>query len=157
MADLGMELLQPLRLGGLTLRNRIAMSAMTRSRTPGGVPNELNALYYRQRAGAGIVFAESTAVSAHGIGFADTPGIFTDEQVLGWKRVTDGVHSPLHVDRRADKGSHLAKQWPMVEPGQASDREEPSRMVCRGRGNPNRSACRGRSLSVLDGTAVSQT
>jgi len=89
----GAELLQPLELGGMTLRNRIVMSAMTRSRTPGGVPNELNALYYRQRASAGIIFAESTAVSPYGIGFANTPGIFTDEQVEGWKRVTDGVHA----------------------------------------------------------------
>jgi N-ethylmaleimide reductase len=89
----GTELLQPLQVGGLTVRNRIVMSAMTRSRTPGGVPNELNALYYRQRASAGIIVAESTAVSPFGIGFADTPGIFTDEQVAGWKRVTEGVHA----------------------------------------------------------------
>jgi N-ethylmaleimide reductase len=89
----GTELLQPLKLGGMTLRNRIVMSAMTRCRTPGGVPNELNALYYRQRASAGIIFAESTAISPYGIGFANTPGIFTEEQVEGWKRVTDGVHA----------------------------------------------------------------
>lgn len=89
----GAELLQPITLGDMTLPNRIVMSAMTRSRTPGGVPNELNALYYRQRASAGIIFAESTAVSAYGIGFADTPGIFTDAQVEGWKQVTEGVHA----------------------------------------------------------------
>jgi len=89
----GAELLQPIELGGMTLRNRIVMSAMTRSRTPGGVPNELNALYYRQRASAGIIFAESTAVSPYGVGFANTPGIFTEEQVEGWKQVTEGVHA----------------------------------------------------------------
>ena len=89
----GTELLQPLELAGMTLRNRIAMSAMTRSRTPGSIPNEINALYYRQRASAGMVFAESTAVSPFGIGFTNTPGIFTDDQAEGWKRVTDGVHA----------------------------------------------------------------
>lgn len=92
-AGQGAELLQPIELGRITLRNRIAMSAMTRSRTPGGVPNELNALYYRQRASAGIIFAESTAVSPYGIGIINTPGIFTDEQAEGWRRVTDGVHA----------------------------------------------------------------
>jgi N-ethylmaleimide reductase len=89
----GAELLQPIELGGMTLRNRIVMSAMTRSRTPGGVPNELNALYYRQRASAGIIVAESTAVSPYGVGLLHSPGIFSDEQVEGWKRVTDGVHA----------------------------------------------------------------
>lgn len=89
----GSALLQPIELRGMTLRNRIVMSAMTRCRTPGGIPNELNALYYRQRASAGIIFAESTAVSPHGIGIINSPGIFTDEQVEGWRRVTDGVHA----------------------------------------------------------------
>ena len=64
MEPVGAEVLfSPVEFGGLTLPNRIAMSSMTRSRTPGGVPNALNAEYYAQRASAGLVFAESTAVS----------------------------------------------------------------------------------------------
>ncbi|MBO9603758.1 MAG: alkene reductase [Novosphingobium sp.] len=85
-------LLQPIEFAGLTLPNRIVMSPMTRSRTPGGVPNALNAEYYAQRASAGLIFAESTAVSAYGVGFIDTPGIFTDEQAAGWADVTSAVH-----------------------------------------------------------------
>jgi N-ethylmaleimide reductase len=82
----------PIEFAELTIPNRIVMSPMTRSRTPGGVPNALNAEYYAQRAGAGLVFAESTAVSPYGVGFANTPGIFTDEQAAGWARVTHAVH-----------------------------------------------------------------
>ncbi len=87
------ELLQPITLAGVELSNRVVMSPMTRSRTPGGVPNDLNVEYYRQRASAGLIFGESTAVSANGVGVIDTPGIFTEEQVKGWKRVTDAVHA----------------------------------------------------------------
>jgi N-ethylmaleimide reductase len=85
-------LFQPIELAELSIPNRIVMSPMTRSRTPGGVPNALNAEYYAQRASAGLIFAESTAVSAYGVGFTNTPGIFTDEQAAGWARVTHAVH-----------------------------------------------------------------
>ncbi len=85
-------LFQPIDFAGLRIPNRIVMSPMTRSRTPGSVPNALNAEYYAQRASAGLVFAESTAVSAYGVGFIDTPGIFTDEQTAGWAGVTKAVH-----------------------------------------------------------------
>ncbi|WEK46258.1 MAG: alkene reductase [Candidatus Andeanibacterium colombiense] len=74
---------------------------MTRSRTPGGVPNALNAEYYAQRASAGLVFAESTAISPYGVGFTDTPGIFSDEQAAGWAKVTDAVHR---------RGGHIVLQ-----------------------------------------------
>ncbi|MBO9499256.1 MAG: alkene reductase [Novosphingobium sp.] len=87
------HLLRPIRIGGLELPNRIAMSPMTRGRTPGGSPNALNATYYSQRASAGLVFAESTAVSAQGVGFTNTPGIFTGDHAAGWKGVTDAVHA----------------------------------------------------------------
>lgn len=86
------HLFSPIEVAGLSAPNRIVMSPMTRSRTPGGVPNELNAQYYAQRASAGLVFAESTAVSPYGVGFINTPGIFTDEQAEGWARVTEAVH-----------------------------------------------------------------
>lgn len=87
------RLFLPIEFAGLTLPNRIVMSPMTRSRTPGSVPNPINAEYYAQRASAGLVFAESTAVSPYGVGFIDTPGIFTDEQTAGWATVTEAVHA----------------------------------------------------------------
>ena len=69
------------------------MSALTRGRTPGGVPNALNVEYYAQRADAGLIFAESTAISPTGVGFGkDHAQICTEEQAEGWKRVTDAVH-----------------------------------------------------------------
>ncbi len=88
-------LFSPLPLGPLTLPNRILMAPLTRSRTrqPGDVPTELNATYYAQRATAGLVIAEATQVSAQGKGYAFTPGIYTDEQIAGWKLVTDAVHA----------------------------------------------------------------
>lgn len=86
-------LLQPISVGPHLLRNRIALSPMTRNRSPGEVPNALNARYYAQRADAGLVFTESTAISARGLGWRETPGIFTDAQVTGWRRVTEAVHA----------------------------------------------------------------
>lgn len=99
--DGAQALLQPVEFAGLILPNRVVMSPMTRSRTPGGIPNELNAQYYAQRADAGLVFAESTAVSPFGVGFTDTPGIFTDEQAAGWAEVTAAVHR---------RGGHIVLQ-----------------------------------------------
>ncbi len=88
-----MGLFAPYNLGGLLLRNRMVMAPMTRCRAgPGNVPGPLTALYYRQRATAGLIITEGSPVSPLGIGFARTPGIYTEEQVTGWKRVTDAVH-----------------------------------------------------------------
>ncbi len=67
------ELLQPVTLARVPLKNRIMMSPMTRSRTPGGIPNALNIEYYTQRASAGLIFGESTAISPTGIGFPNNP------------------------------------------------------------------------------------
>ncbi|MFV0300208.1 MAG: hypothetical protein ACK5IP_04895, partial [Paracoccus sp. (in: a-proteobacteria)] len=64
-----------------------------RDRSFGGLPTALNAHYYAQRAGAGLVVVESTAVSARGVGWPNTPGIFSDAQIAGWRLVTDAVHS----------------------------------------------------------------
>ena len=82
------------KLGDLTLPNRIVMAPLTRSRSsqPGDVPNDLNAQYYRQRAGAGLIIAEATQVSPQGKGYAFTPGIHSDAQVEGWRKVTSAVH-----------------------------------------------------------------
>ncbi len=89
------NLFEPLKIGDLTLNNRVIMAPLTRSRAIGGerVPNALMAEYYVQRASAGLILSEATAVSPQGVGYADTPGIWSDEQVAGWKVVTDAVHA----------------------------------------------------------------
>lgn len=79
-------------LGKLQLKNRIVMAPMTRSRATGNVPNELMAQYYRMRADAGLIITEGTSPSPNGLGYARIPGVYSDAQVQGWKRVTDGVH-----------------------------------------------------------------
>jgi len=89
------KLFDPIRIGDLELPNRIIMAPLTRSRAIGGgrVPNALMAQYYVQRASAGLILSEATAVTPQGVGYADTPGIWSDEQVAGWKLVTDTVHA----------------------------------------------------------------
>ena len=83
----------PLRAGAFALPNRIIMAPLTRCRcSPGRVPNELMATYYRQRATAGLILSEATSVDAMGVGYPDTPGIWSEEQVEGWKKVTGAVH-----------------------------------------------------------------
>lgn len=87
-------LFQPFTLGGLTLANRIVMAPLTRSRAAAGlVPNELAATYYAQRASAGLIITEATQVSAQAQGYQDTPGLYTPEQIAGWRKVTDAVHA----------------------------------------------------------------
>ncbi|MBR0830018.1 alkene reductase [Bradyrhizobium manausense] len=86
------SLFDPAPLGALRLPNRIVMSSMSRDRSPGGVPTALNARYYAQRATAGLVVTESTAISARGVGWPNTPGIYTEAQITGWREVTDAVH-----------------------------------------------------------------
>ncbi len=88
------DLFSPLIAGELELPNRIWMAPLTRTRSgPTRVPNALMAEYYRQRAGAGLILSEATVVSAQGVGYAGTPGIWSDEQVAGWRGVTDAVHA----------------------------------------------------------------
>ena len=88
-------ILEPLRMGDLDLPNRIVMAPLTRMRAQSGdhVPTELQAEYYVQRASAGLIIAEATAISPDGFGWADTPGIWSKEQVRGWRRVTEAVHN----------------------------------------------------------------
>ncbi|MDF3306436.1 alkene reductase [Rhodococcus sp. T2V] len=87
-------LLEPLSIGGMILPNRIVMAPVTRCRAGDGqVPTPLTAEYYAQRASAGLIIAEATCISAQGVGYADTPGIWSEEQTLGWRRVTDAVHA----------------------------------------------------------------
>jgi N-ethylmaleimide reductase len=88
-------LFAPYRMGNLVLSNRIVMAPLTRmrARTHDQVPTALQAEYYAQRAAAGLIVTEATAISPDGFGWADTPGLWTQEQVDGWRRVTDAVHA----------------------------------------------------------------
>jgi N-ethylmaleimide reductase len=89
-----MDLLSPFQLGPLQLPNRVVMAPMTRNRAgPGNVPHALNATYYAQRAGAGLIVSEATQVSPQGQGYPGTPGIHSAEQIAGWKLVTEAVHA----------------------------------------------------------------
>ena len=88
------DLFQPIEMGKMHLSNRIAMAPLTRSRAgKGGVPRQMNVDYYAQRASAGLIVSEATNISQQGQGYAFTPGIYTDEQVAGWRKVTDAVHA----------------------------------------------------------------
>ncbi|MER5253127.1 alkene reductase [Streptomyces sp. NPDC002855] len=98
-AALPLTLDQPLlhgtRLGELRMPNRVVMAPLTRARAdnPGLVPTELHAAYYGQRAGAGLIVTEGTWVSERAIGFVNVPGVYSEAQVAGWRRVTDVVHT----------------------------------------------------------------
>lgn len=94
MTEEKITLFRPFTLGDIVLPNRTLMAPLTRSRSkqPGDIPWELNATYYAQRAGAGLIFSEATQVSPQGKGYAFTPGIHSDEQVEGWRKVTKKVH-----------------------------------------------------------------
>jgi 2,4-dienoyl-CoA reductase-like NADH-dependent reductase (Old Yellow Enzyme family) len=83
----------PLRAGAFELPNRVVMAPLTRCRSAAGrVPTSLMAQYYRQRASAGLIISEATSVDPMGVGYPDTPGIWSEEQVEGWRLVTDAVH-----------------------------------------------------------------
>lgn len=87
------QLLSPLQIGSLKLKNRIIMSPLTRQRSGSDrEPNELMKEYYTQRATAGLIITEATSIHPMGLGYKDTPGIWNDEQVSGWKKITDAVH-----------------------------------------------------------------
>lgn len=89
-----LKLLSPATLGNLELPNRMIMAPLTRCRAGDGyVPQPMNAIYYAQRASAGLIISEATQVARNGIGYPNTPGIYTSEQVEGWKQVTDAVHT----------------------------------------------------------------
>ena len=88
-----MNLFEEYKLGNITLNNRIIMAPLTRSRAIDNIPNDLMAEYYAQRAGAGLIITEGTSPSPNGLGYPRIPGIFSAEQVAGWKKVTNAVHS----------------------------------------------------------------
>jgi N-ethylmaleimide reductase len=86
------KLFTPEKIGMSELLNRIVMSPMTRCRAIGNIPNELMAEYYRQRSGAGLIITEGTSPSPNGLGYARIPGIYSKQQVEGWKKTTSAIH-----------------------------------------------------------------
>lgn len=115
-------LFSPLALGDITLPNRVIMAPLTRCRAaPGRVPTPLMAEYYAQRAAAGLILSEATAVTPMGVGYPDTPGLWSPAQVAGWKLVTDAVHAAggrifcqlWHVGRISDP-VHLHGELPVA-------------------------------------------
>ena len=109
-------LLDPLKIGDLELPNRILMAPLTRNRStgPGRVPNAMMRDYYAQRASAGLILSEATSVAPAGVGYPHTPGVWSDEQVEGWRNVVEGVHAAggriflqlWHVGRISDPSYH---------------------------------------------------
>ncbi|MFZ6771474.1 alkene reductase [Undibacterium sp. SXout7W] len=97
------HLLSPVQAGSISLKNRVVMAPLTRSRAgqPGDIPRALNVEYYSQRASAGLIVTEASQISRQGQGYAWTPGIYTDAQEAGWKNVVDAVH---------EKGGRIAIQ-----------------------------------------------
>jgi N-ethylmaleimide reductase len=124
------DLFSSIQLGDLALRNRVVMAPMTRSRAgPGDEPTDLMALYYRQRASAGLIITEGTQPSAEGKGYWRTPGIHSPEQVAGWRKVAEGVHAEgaqivmqlMHVGRAAVRANKAPD----------ADTVAPSAIACR--------------------------
>lgn len=116
------DLFSPVTIGDLELPNRIFMAPLTRCRSDEGrVPNALMAKYYTQRASAGLILTEATSVTPSGVGYPGTPGIWSDEQVEGWKLTTKAVHAAggrillqlWHVGRISDP-SYLDGQLPVA-------------------------------------------
>ena len=122
-----MKLFEPLRLGPLTLPNRLVMAPLTRCRAkqPGNLPWSLNATYYAQRAGAGLIVSEATQVCPEGQGYLWTPGMHTAEQGAGWRLVTDAVHAAggrIHAQLwHVGRISHRSLQPGHAAPVSASD------------------------------------
>ena len=124
-------LFSPLKLGGLTLANRIALPPLTRCRSeqPGNVPGEMMVEYYRQRASAGFMIAEAAQIEPRGQGYAWTPGIHSAEQVAGWQKVTQAVHAEggtifcqlWHVGRVSNTATQPGNQAPVAPSAVAAD------------------------------------
>lgn len=86
-------LFDPVRIGDIELANRVVMAPLTRNRAHNQTPDDMTVEYYRQRATAGLIITEATQISPMGQGYLDTPGIYSAEQVVAWKKVTDAVHA----------------------------------------------------------------
>lgn len=117
------NLFTPLQLGPYTLKNRLVMAPLTRNRTGReGIPGEMNVVYYRQRAGAGLILTEATCISPMGVGYPGTPGLWNGAQVAGWSRVTEAVRRAggrifcqlWHVGRISHPGLLPAGELPVA-------------------------------------------
>jgi N-ethylmaleimide reductase len=121
----------PIQMGTLSLPNRIVMAPMTRSRALGNVPNKLMETYYRLRADAGLIITEGTAPSPDGLGYARIPGLYSAQQIAGWRKVTDAVHGAggrifvqlMHTGRvghpaNLPKGARLLAPSAIAAPGE---------------------------------------
>jgi 2,4-dienoyl-CoA reductase-like NADH-dependent reductase (Old Yellow Enzyme family) len=112
---------QPVTLGELKLKNRVVMAPLTRTRAIGRVPQDIMVQYYVQRATAGMILSEATSVTPMGVGYPDTPGIWSADQIAGWKKVTQAVHQAgglmllqlWHVGRISDP-IYLDGQMPVA-------------------------------------------
>ena len=93
-------LFDPVHAGAIALANRIVMAPLTRNRAPDAIPTPLMAEYYTQRASAGLLITEATAISQQGQGYADVPGLYGSEQIDGWKQVTSCL---LYTSDAADE------------------------------------------------------
>ncbi len=116
------SLFDPVKAGDLALANRIVMAPLTRNRSPNAVPRDITATYYAQRASAGLLITEATAISQQGQGYSDVPGLYGTEQLDAWKKVTDAVHAKggkivvqlwhvgrvSHTDLQPDNGKPVA-------------------------------------------------
>ncbi len=118
-----MKLFTPTQLGALSLKNRVVMAPLTRMRAAHeDIPGELAAEYYSQRASAGLIISEATQISNLGKGYPATPGIYSDAQVAGWKKVTDAVHAKggkmvcqlWHVGRISHSSLHTEEGLPVA-------------------------------------------
>jgi N-ethylmaleimide reductase len=122
-----MTLLSALRYKDLELTNRIVMAPMNRRRATGGIPSDTAPLYYGQRAGAGLIIGENSAVAPNGIGLLQTPGFYSKEQLAGWKEVVDEVHAQggkmfiqlVHYGRRGHPANQEGR--PLVAPSALTD------------------------------------
>ncbi len=116
------SLFKPLQVGDMSLANRIVMAPLTRNRAPNATPTPLMVEYYTQRATAGLIISEATAISQQGQGYSDVPGLYGTEQLNGWKKITDSVHQAggkmivqlwhvgrmSHTDLQPDNGAPVA-------------------------------------------------
>ena len=151
------QLQTPFKIGSVTLPNRVVMAPLTRMRAfEGRAPGDLQVTYYRQRASAGLILTEATSVTPMGVGYPNTPGIWSAEQIAGWKRVNDAVHA---------EGGHTCLQLWHV--GRISDPEllegqlpvAPSAIAAEGEVNvlrPKRPYCVPRALETQEVAGIVQ-
>ena len=124
-------LFSPVSLGAISLKNRIVMAPLTRSRASSlGVPAEIAAEYYAQRAGAGLIITEATQISFEGMGYPRTPGIHTSEQLDGWRPIVEAVHQ--HGSKIVSQLWHVGRIAAAINRGKSADVVAPSALQAPG-------------------------